>query len=231
MIQWQQGSGFMAKRTKATQIIELTEEIERYKSYLHDLHVQIDDLVNAEENTFLHSPTYLQMQKEIDFLKNLEKLNQRHLASTKATLHKWDEGYQQVYEDNKKFVKNYSNMEYFIGITNNWREAKEYQKLKDEICILTGKLEQKEISLSDREKEISNLQKEISLLQLSLKSASNSTNKVSVGRKKNSESEKHQRDIQIFRELIESNKSINEIMEEMEISRATYFRYKKEIEK
>ena len=90
----------MAKRTKATQIIELTEEIERYKSYLHDLHVQIDDLVNAEENTFLHSPTYLQMQKEIDFLKNLEKLNQRHLASTKATLHKWDEGYQQVYEDN-----------------------------------------------------------------------------------------------------------------------------------
>lgn len=218
----------MPRRTKETQIKELKEEIERYKSYLEEASKRNKELVDSEEDTFLHSPTYLQMQEEIKFLKSLNKMNEYHLASAQGRFHKINEDFRQVYEDNKRFIEHSSDKEYFVGITENWRDAREYQKLKYETLELKGKIEQKDLSIADRDSEIERLRKELAEIIVSQK-YKNETLRSKAGRKKNSESEKHKRDMESFRELIKSQKSINEIIETMNISRATYFRYKKEV--
>ena len=76
----------MPKKSKEARIRELEEQLENYKEYLEKTTARNRELVEAEEGTFLHSPTYLQMQEEIQFLHNLQKLNDHHLASAKAQI-------------------------------------------------------------------------------------------------------------------------------------------------
>lgn len=156
----------MPRKTKETKIRELEKELNTYKEYVERISARNAELVAAEEETFLHSPTYLQMQEEIKFLRNLEKLNQIHLASTKEQAIKADNACRQIYEDNKRLTSEHTDRSYFIGITENWRSAQKYQELKGENSSLQGKIEQKEISIADRDAEIARLQDEIAKLVL-----------------------------------------------------------------
>lgn len=156
----------MPRKTKEARIQELEKELNTYKEYVERISARNAELVAAEEGTFLHSPTYLQMQEEIKFLKNLEKLNQIHLASTKAQVIKADDACRQIYEDNKRLTSEHTDRSYFIGITENWRSAQEYQELKGENASLQGKIEQKEIAIADRDAEITRLQDEIAKVVL-----------------------------------------------------------------
>ena len=148
----------MPRETKDQKINRLQEMLDNYQKYIEQVNKRNAELVQAEEGAFLHSPTYLQMKEELDFVKNLNKLNEIHLASVKGQLHKADDNYRQVFADNKALTSEKADMEYFVGITENWRPAREYQKLKQEVFDLQGKVEQQELSISDRDNEIHRLQ-------------------------------------------------------------------------
>ncbi len=66
----------MAKKTKQQIIDEQKETIEKYMEVIERQEKRINELVDAEEGTFLHSPTYLQMQERIDFLSKCVELDE-----------------------------------------------------------------------------------------------------------------------------------------------------------
>lgn len=221
----------MPRKTKEGKIQHLEKLLALSQETVELLSKRNNELVEAEEGTFMHSPTYLQMKEEISFLKNLKVLDEYSIASANGRIRKADSTYRQVYEDNVRLTSENADRNYFVGITENFREAKEYQKLKDEIDSLNGKLEQKEFLIKNQEDEIIRLREKLSVSILE-----KNTNKINAiqhnarnaGRKKNSESETHKVIFERFEYLMESQTSMNEIIETMGISRATYYRYKKE---
>lgn len=148
----------MPRETKDQKINRLQEMLDGFRKYIEQVDKRNAELLQAEKGTFLHSPTYLQMKEELDFVKNLNKLNEIHIASIKGQLHKADDNYRQVFIDNKALTSEKADREYFVGITENWRTAREYQKLKQEVFDLQGKVEQQELSIADRDNEIHRLQ-------------------------------------------------------------------------
>lgn len=148
----------MPRETKDQKINRLQEMLDGFRKYIEQVDKRNAELLQAEEGTFLHSPTYLQMKEELDFVKNLNKLNEIHIASIKGQLHKADDNYRQVFIDNKALTSEKADREYFVGITENQRTAREYQKLKQEVFDLQGKVEQQELSIADRDNEIHRLQ-------------------------------------------------------------------------
>lgn len=151
----------MAKQSKDAKISHLESMLAMYTENCELLGKRNSELVEAEEGTFMHSPTYLQMKEKISFLENLNKLNDIHVASIKKRAFIVEEDIKQIYEDNKNLTSEKADIEYFIGITENWHEAREYEKLKKEICELRGKIEQKKLALQNRDMEIENLQERL----------------------------------------------------------------------
>ena len=98
------------------------------------------------------------MKQELERFKSLNKLNDVHLASVKKQSISMDEHTRQIYEDNKRMCEHEADTNYWEGITENWHDAKEYEKLRDEIHELKVNLEQKEQSIADRDAEINRLQ-------------------------------------------------------------------------
>lgn len=219
----------MPKKTKEARIKELESQLKDYQEYLENVTARNRELLEAEEGTFLHSPTYLQMQEEIRFLQNLQKLNDHHLASAKAQILKADDAYRQTYEDNKRLTDEKADTEYFIGITENWRSAQEYQKLKNDNATLQGKIDQKEIAIADRDAEIERLRHELAVSKLQHgtdePAAAAPHNARGAGRKKLDAN--MQQKLESFRILIEQGCSREQIMEKMNISQMTYYRYQK----
>lgn len=80
-----------------------------------------------------------------------------------------------------------------------------------------------ELKVEELQKIIIEKDKQIEMLEKS--AATPKHNERNAGRKK--ADEKWVASFSRFMDLYESQKTINEIMEEMEISRATYYRYKK----
>lgn len=70
------------------------------------------------------------MQEKINFLENLNKLYNIHLANMKGSRLIAEDELKQIYEDNKRLTSEKADIEYFIGITENWHNATEYEKQK-----------------------------------------------------------------------------------------------------
>ena len=102
------------------------------------------------------------MMEKIGFIEALNKLNESHIKHLGSQKEKVAEAVQQVFADNKAMMEHYKEGDeenpYFIGLTENWHDAKEYMKLKSDIAELKGKVEGLETLLKDRNAEISNLQ-------------------------------------------------------------------------
>lgn len=148
----------MPRETKDAKIARLEKTISMYEESYEILSKQNKELTDAEEGTFLHSPTYLQMKEQFDFVKNLLELTEINLANQKKAAMKVDDTIRQIYEDNKNLVAEKANEEYFVGITENYHAAKEYMKLKDENLRLSAKVETLKESIKEREEEIERLQ-------------------------------------------------------------------------
>ena len=146
------------RQSKEAKIKELEKRLADTMKWLEDTQKRNAVMAEQAEQGFLNSPTYYQMQQEIEFFKSLSKLNDIHLASAKKQTMRADEHLRQVYEDNKRMCEHEGDTEYWIGITECWREAKEYEKLREEIRELKGKVEQQEQSIADRDDEIHRLQ-------------------------------------------------------------------------
>ena len=148
----------MPRQTKEERIAILEERIAVYESAVERLEKRNAELVAAEEGTFLHSPTYIQMKEYAAFMENINKLNEYHSASLRTQIKRADDSIQQILEDNKKITSESADIDYFVGITENWHDAFEFEKLKKEIMELQGKIEQKDQSIKVRDEEISRLQ-------------------------------------------------------------------------
>lgn len=150
----------MAKRQSKTQ--KLQAELNNYKKWLQESEARNQKMREQAENSFLNSATYCQMMEKIGFIEALNNLNQSHIKHLESQKRKVDESIQQVFADNKAMMEHYKEdgeeNSYFIGLTENWHEAKEYTKLKSEIADLKGKVEGLETLLKDRDTEINRLQ-------------------------------------------------------------------------
>lgn len=219
----------MPKKTKEARIKELEEQLKLYENSLIELTKKNNELINAEENTFLHSPTYIQMQKRIEFLDNLSKLNETRAANLKKQALYMDDHVRQIFMDNQKIISENAG-EYFVGITENRHKAEEYKKLRDDICMLEGEVYQLKIAVGDREEELERLRLELAAQKLEKVPPSGTEaihNPKGAGRKKKGEA--WQKSFGQFAQLFQDGRGREEIMEIMGISKATYYRYKKEL--
>lgn len=147
----------MPRKTKDERIRELEEEVALYKKQLMEALKKNTELITAEEKSFLHSPTYLQMKEQINFIEKLNELNEHHLAFQKKQTRKLDDAARLIYEDNKRLTAEKANAEYFIGMTD-YLGICDYQKKEECIRELIGKVEQRDQAIADRNAEISRLQ-------------------------------------------------------------------------
>lgn len=150
----------MAKRQSKTQ--KLQSELDNYKKWLQESEARNKKMREQAENSFLNSATYCQMMEKIGFIEALNNLNQSHIKHLESQKRKVDESIQQIYTDNKAMMEHYKEdgeeNPYFIGLTENWHDAKEYTNLKSEIADLEGKVEGLNTLLKDRDDEITRLQ-------------------------------------------------------------------------
>lgn len=148
------------QQTKEQRIEELEKRCANFLENIERVTERNAELVAAEENTFLHSPTYIKLCESIEFLKDCRKFDEIEIARLKGKIPSLEEKCLNLYKDNKEMLEhlNQSDYEYFIGLTQNWHEAFEYRKQRDEIHRLNGKVEQLKFSLEQRDKEIERLQ-------------------------------------------------------------------------
>lgn len=151
----------MPRQTKEDKIRELEETNRKHLEWIDQLSKRNQELAGAEEGTFLHSPTYLQMQSELNFFKNLSNLNERLLAEQKKKTLAADDKVRQIYEDNRQLTLKNADMEYFVGIVENRHDAREYMELRDKILGLEAKTEQQAEAIANRDAEIVRLQKQL----------------------------------------------------------------------
>lgn len=214
----------MPKKTNKEIISEMEKSLDIYRSACEKLSQENRELVEAEEGTFLHSPTYRQMTEKIRFLDNLVQLMDHDLDIARRKYYDMQETMKQVREDNQKLT---SDCEYHPGMTRIPEEmTRELRKVKEENTQLHGKLDQRQLKLSAYEKEISVLREKLSLQETETVSPVNAVhNARNAGRRKNDPA--MQKQLARFRKLVQEGCGRAQIMETMGISEATYYRYKR----
>ena len=143
----------MSRETKEDKIKRLEERIVILEQAVERTNKRNAEMEQRAEESFLNSPTYYQMQQELDFFKNLADLNQSHIESQRKYSYGQAEKVQQIFEDNKRL----------IGITDCTDE--EYERLNEKILELQGKLDSKSINIVARDKYIEQLIEKIADLK------------------------------------------------------------------
>ena len=223
----------MARKTKGSVIEDLQDKLKMYLKIVEDLTSRNNELLDAQEGAFLHSPTYLQMESEIEFLKNVQKLMEQNLARSRAQVIQSEEERRQLYLDNKMLLKAQADADYFVGIADAWEGMQDYQKLKNENHVLQGMVEQMQISMAERESELARLREQLSEVIIHASEAptsggpsgSQEHNARGAGRKPMNEAMQQQ--LSRFRELYDAGWSRDGILSEMNLSQATYYRYRR----
>lgn len=177
------------------------------------------------DKLFRNSHTYKEMKLRIEWLESLDALNQTNIAKAKKNEYLESITYKQVLEDNKRIISNLSNIEYFAGITENWRAAREYNDLLERIQTYRGKIDQLEQSIAQRDEQIINLQEELANAQVNAEPVHNARG---AGRKKK-DFLNTDRYLKVCNMLSEG-KSVKSILSETKISKSTFYRYKEEYE-
>lgn len=135
----------------------LRKELEEYKGFLANSEAKMKSFQDQAEDAFVASPTYIQMQETIQFQKNLINASDISRGKAIARNNETIEVARKVFEDNKKFLENDGNSDYFIGITDCFKDLLEVNNFKTQISELKGQLEGAKISIKEREEEINRL--------------------------------------------------------------------------
>lgn len=152
----------MARATKESKIKELEKRLEEMTGYYEQVTKRNAEMAERGEESFLNSPTYYQMQEQLDFYKRIADLNQMHIDSQKKWGYRQADKVQQVYEDNKRLMEQ-AGEEYHIGCMV--REETEYERLREEIRELKGALDGKNLNLVARDKMIADMMIQIADLR------------------------------------------------------------------
>lgn len=143
---------------------EVEKKIGELKAENKMLSEENQKLRACSEQDFLNSSTYVRMSEEITFFKSLIKLNESALANAEARVLKSTKEIKQIYEDNKRFIEHIDDEGYFVGITENWHAAWEYDKLQQEVNRLKGNISAKDIVIIQKDEEIKKMQSTIANL-------------------------------------------------------------------
>lgn len=130
----------MPKKTKDQTIREMQESIAVYQSAVEKLSRENKELIDAEEGTFLHSPTYRQMTEQIRFLDNLSKLSDHNLFMARKQREELREMLKKAESGEKESV------------------PEELLRVREENASLKGKLETAEETIEKYKKELSIMQ-------------------------------------------------------------------------
>lgn len=149
---------------------ELEKDIRTLMKKNNMLMEQNDRILKNTEQEYLNSWTYCEMQEKIDFLESIVKLDKAAIANAEARIQKSTQEITQIYEDNKRLVEHHADTDYFVGITENWHAAWEYEKLQSEINRLKGHISANTVLLIQREDEIKRLQGVVGSLKKELQS-------------------------------------------------------------
>lgn len=136
---------------------DLEQQVKNLSSQVKMLEEMNQRLLNNAEQEFLNSRTYVEMLEKIDYLEAVKRFNESTLADAEARAEKNTAEIEQIYKDNKKFIQNKDNEGYFVGITENWHEAWEYEQLKQEINRLKGHISANTVLMIQKEKMIEDL--------------------------------------------------------------------------
>lgn len=145
----------MAVRENASRQ-ELRREIERLQKEISLLQQNQDNqqkiiqkYQTEQEEAFIASPTYRQLQEEKVFLKNLVDLNDINRVKDGERDEKKEQAIQQLYADNKAMMRQPE--DYFIGITDCSHETQEWTKLRKQVAEGQGAVKVYKELLSERD--------------------------------------------------------------------------------
>lgn len=158
-----EGVTMAKKRQSRTQRLE--EQVKQRDEWLKKQEEVIKRMRDKAEDSFLNSPTYLQMKEKIDFLDNCNKLSELARVNAEGRFSKFSEKDRKIYEDNKAFLEHEGDTDYFIGIIECHRELYEIHKYMNEVKSLEGKIKGYKDIISERNTEIERLQGELADLK------------------------------------------------------------------
>ena len=133
------------------------------------LEEQNNRLLKNAEQEFLNSHTYVEMNERIQFLESLSRLTESELAIEKTKKLQGVDNIAQIVKDNEEMLAHYSEEEYFVGITRNWKNAWECEKLQKEINRLKGQISASSIVMIQKDDEIKRMHATIAELKKQLK--------------------------------------------------------------
>ena len=158
--------GHMAK-SKQKEIDELKKQLESMKALVAKQDATISQYQENGESSYLNSATYSQMKEENEFFKKLYKASDLKRINLEGKIHRFSNSEKELYTDNQELLKHNSDVEYFAGITESYRQIERVDELRNEIKSLEGKIQGYKDIISERDTEIERLQGRISELTYS----------------------------------------------------------------
>lgn len=158
--------GHMAK-SKQEEINELKKQLEDMKVLVAKQDTIISQYQENGESSYLNSATYSQMKEEKEFFKTAYKASDMKRISLEGKIHRFSDSEKELYTDNQELLKHNSDVEYFAGITESYRQIERVDELRNEIKSLEGKIQGYKDIISERDTEIERLQGRISELTYS----------------------------------------------------------------
>lgn len=140
------------KRLSHTQ--KLQTELEECKKQLIECMDTLSRYQANGESSFMNSPTYIQLKKDLDFYKSCNRLSEDGRARAKGQWRTLSESEQRLYEDNKAFLEHDGDSNYFIGIIECYREINEVHKYKEQAEYLDGMIQGYKDIIEERNQEI-----------------------------------------------------------------------------
>lgn len=151
------------KRPSYTQ--KLQDEIQNLKNDVKVFQAACkkqDELLNQMnengENSFLNSPTYIQMKEKIAQLESRANLSELGRISAKGSARRNADLENKILADNKAFLEHNGDTDYFVGITECLRDLKEIDIIKGQLSETEGRIDGYKTIIAERDAEIDRLQ-------------------------------------------------------------------------
>lgn len=214
-------------KAKVTPRAELEKHIKKLVQENNLLREQNDRLLQQAEENYLNSYTYRQMKEKVDFLESMIRGLELRLQTEKRQLLQHTTDVQQLYKDNKEILAHYGDDEYFIGITNTWKDAYEFEQLQKENNRLKSIVESNKIIQQELQKQIDNaINTKLSKIEEKIQEERN--DRIGAQKKRGPKPKISDEQRQLILALNQKGYSIREIAREMDCSVGSVHRIIKE---
>ena len=147
----------MAK-SKQEEINELKKQLEDMKALVAKQDSTITRYQENGESSYLNSATYAQMKEENNFFKTAYKASDMKRISLEGKIHRFSDSEKELFADNQELLNHNSDVEYFVGITESYRQIERVDMLRSDLKSLEGEIQGYKDIISERDAEIERLQ-------------------------------------------------------------------------